>query len=125
MRPLNRQIKKKNEPQEALEARDDLYTEIYANEDKAVSLLVQKVGINETEIKDREKLINNIEREIVIANKNIERCNLEIEKTQAKAEKADISEEEKKKVEEARSCPPGHPAPRRPPRGRCRRGRRP
>ena len=100
MRPLNRQIKKKNEPQEALEARNDLYTEIYANEDKAVSLLVQKVGINETEIKDREKLISNIEREIVIANKNIERCNLEIEKTQAKAEKADISEEEKKKVED-------------------------
>ena len=100
IKSLNRQIKKKSEQLEALEARDRIYSEIFNNEEKAISLFVQKNGINEVEIKDCERIINSIENEIAVTNKNIERCHAKIKSVRTELEKNKISEKNKKENEE-------------------------
>ncbi len=96
---LNRVIKKKNEPAEALENRDKIYNEIFANEEKAKALLVQKVGINEVEIKDAELLIKSIEKEIKLNNVNLENCRKDLEKYNAKLSSED-NDEKRKELED-------------------------
>ena len=81
---LNRFIKKKNEPQEVLDQRAELLEEIFANEEKAKSMLVQKVGISELEINDCAKAISKIEKDLNEANETLKKCEKQIENVQHK-----------------------------------------
>ncbi len=61
---LNRKIKKQNEAPELLEQRDFIYQQIVANNEKIASLQVQVLGKDEYTIKNSEKTIAVIQKEI-------------------------------------------------------------
>ena len=98
---VNRIIKKKNEPSEALIEREKLLEEIYANEEKAKSLLVQKVGISEVEVKDCEKSIKKIEDDLKFSRKTVEKCKKQIAKFEEMLNDANTQEDKKVSLNEA------------------------
>ncbi len=81
---LNRQIKKKNEPHELIEQRDNIFEEIYQNEEEMKTLLVQQTGISQLDIKELTKLSEMLKYEIELFNKKIVHFNKKIEKLEAK-----------------------------------------
>jgi multiple sugar transport system ATP-binding protein len=95
---VNRQIKKKNEPKELLEKRDELLKQIYANEEKRKGMLVQVKGINELEIKEAEVLIKKIEKEIVQSKKSLEKVGKNIEKLNETLDDQKTSDEDKVEI---------------------------
>ena len=97
---VNRAIKKSNESSETLAKRDEILEEIYANEEKAKSLLVQKVGISEIEIKECERSIKKIQQDLKSSEKTVGKCELEIEKIKKSLENPDLKDEERADLEE-------------------------
>jgi len=87
IRLLNKEIKKKNEPAEILKERDEIFEQILVNINKAQKLLVQKVGINELEIKENTELARLITLEISKTKKKIVLNEKQIEKLKAFLEK--------------------------------------
>ena len=100
---INRIIKKKNEPAEALEQREAILKEIYENEEKAKALLVQKVGISEVDIADCERSIKKIENDLKSSEKTVEKCQKQIENVEKMLKEPNLDEEKKASLEEALS----------------------
>ena len=98
---INRVIKKKNEPAEALEEREKVLEEIYANEEKAKSLLKQKSGISEVEINDCEKSIKKIENDLKFSQKTVDKCQKQITYFENALKEPDLDEEKKASLEES------------------------
>ena len=98
---INRIIKKKNEPAEALEEREKVLEEIYANEEKAKSLLKQKSGISEVEINDCEKSIKKIENDLKFSQKTVDKCQKQITYFENALKEPDLDEEKKASLEES------------------------
>ena len=86
---LNRIIKKKSEPAEALAERDALYDVIYENEKKISELLVQKKGINQVEIKEHQLVVKSIENEVKGINDKINKNEAKLDKLQSKVQEYD------------------------------------
>ena len=97
---VNRVIRKKNEPLEALEEREKLLEEIYANEEKAKGLLVQKVGISQVEISDCEKSIKKIENDLKSSKNIVEKCEKQISICEEMLKDANLENEKKESLEE-------------------------
>ena len=97
---VNRAIKKSNESSETLAKRDEILEEIYANEAKAKSLLVQKVGLSEIEIKECERSIKKIQQDLKSSEKTVGKCELEIERIKKSLENPDLKDEERADLEE-------------------------
>ena len=95
---LNRQIKKKNEPKELLEQRDEILKEIYANEEKRKAMLVQVKGINELEIKEAEILIKKIEKEIAQSKKALEKVKKDTENLEKMLDDFKTKDEDKEEI---------------------------
>ena len=94
---INRAIKKKNEPKELLDKREELLDEIYENENKRKSLLVPLRGISDVEIKDVENLIKKINKDIEASKKSLEKAKKDVDKLNAmlsnpKTKEKDIEE---------------------------------
>ncbi len=89
---INRVIKRKNEPQEALTERERILDEIYANEEEATKLSKQLVGISKLEINDAEKQIKKIEKDLEASAKSLEKCEARIQKVEELL-KGDLTEE--------------------------------
>ena len=68
---INKQFKKKQNADDLLPKRADLYKQLYANEDKIVSMLTPVVGRDEYNIKKDEKDINTLNAEIAANEKLI------------------------------------------------------
>ena len=98
---INKIIKKKNEPLEALEEREKVLEEIYENEKKAKSLLKCKVGISQVDIDDCDKSIKKIENDIKSSEKTIENCKKQIEKAESLLKEEGLEVEKKKQLEES------------------------
>lgn len=98
---INRQIKKKNEPKELLEQREELLKEIYANEEKRKALLVQLKGINELEIKEAEGLIKKIEADIAKSKKSLEKADKNIEKLNNMLSDSKTKDEDKEEIKKS------------------------
>ena len=98
---INRVIKKKNEPAEALEEREQVLAEIYANEEKAKALLIQKVGVSQVDIDDCEKSIKKIQNDIKSSEKTVEKCQEQIASIEIMLENPNYNEEKKESLEES------------------------
>ena len=98
---INRVIKKKNEPQEALEEREKVLEEIYDNEAKAKSLLVQKRGISEVELKECETTIKKIQDDLKFSENTIEKCHKKINSLEACLANPNLEEADKIAAEES------------------------
>jgi len=90
---LNKQIKKKNEPEDLLKERDDVFNVMLENNEKISALLVQKKGISNLEIKENTELAELITLAIKSTNKKINSNNKRIQKINESKDK--ISDEKK------------------------------
>ena len=98
---INRLIKKQNEPKGLLKERDEILKEIYANEEERKKMLVQLVGINELEIKDAEKLIKKIEKEIVQSKQSLLKVGKNIEKLENLRANPNLSAEDIEEIDKS------------------------
>ncbi len=92
IKKLNRQIKKKNEPKELVNERDNIFEKIYNNEEKRKSLLVQQTGISQLDIKECTKLIDMLKYEIELYNKKIVHLNKKLDQYTARKEALSANE---------------------------------
>ena len=99
IKKLNRQIKKGKEIDELLSKRDELYQEIFANEEQIKSLLKQKEGISELDIKETEALLKRLNKELSNNHKLLVKNSSLIEKLKAKAEALEESEKKNEILE--------------------------
>ena len=95
---LNRAIKKKNEPKELLDKREEILEEIYSNEEKRKTMLVPLKGISEVEIKDTEELIKKINKDILDSKKALEKANKDIEKLNKMLSNPKANEEDTEEI---------------------------
>ena len=91
---INRAIKKKNEPKELLDKREELLDEIYENENKRKSLLVPLRGISDVEIKDVENLIKKINKDIEASKKSLAKAKKDVDKLNAMLSNPKIKEKD-------------------------------
>ena len=99
IKKLNRQIKKDKEIDELLSRRDELYQEIFVNEEQIKSLLKQKEGISELDIKETEALLKRLDKELSNNHKLLVKNSSLIEKLKAKAEALEESEKKNEILE--------------------------
>lgn len=86
VKALNRQIKKKSEPEELIKARDDIFEKMFQNEEKMNSLHVRQIGISELDIKELTKLSDLLKYEIELFDKKIIRFDEKVKKLESSKE---------------------------------------